>query len=466
MMDNMKKIIEFIEKNHMIQQGDRIIVGVSGGADSVCLLFTLLKLKNVYDLTLIVVHIEHGLRGEESIQDARFVERLAKREGLLYRQHSCNITAIAKEEKISEEEAGRKARYTFFRAIKEELKCQKIAVAHNQNDQSETILFHLLRGSGLRGMRGMEPVSGEIIRPLLDTSRREIEGYLVQWGETYRQDKTNFETDYTRNKIRLDLLPRVEQMINPKAIEHIAEFGKAASEAEEYLEEIALNLAKEMVMKNKPSGIVIDTKGLLGQKPIISKYVIRVALKEYVGHLKDITSHHIESLLELGKMDVGKSISLPGNLQAVKGYRSIVIERAREVIKEETIMEEVPLKIPGITSWGTFQFSTCIKTKEEIEKERITQNRCTKFFDYDTIKIAPCVRSRRSGDFIVIDKEGRKKKLKEYLIHEKIPRTLRDTIPVLALGSQLLWIGGYRMGENYRPSEETEKILVISMKTF
>ena len=233
-----RKIKAYMEQYNMLAKGDRIVIGVSGGADSICLLHVLKQLRVDTELFLMVVHINHGIRGEEADRDERFVKDFCRTEGVEYRSLTADVTGIAKVEGLSEEEAGRKVRYEAFFEVCEELRCNKIAIAHNRNDIAETVLFNLFRGSGIRGLSGIEPYrviplsSREValIRPLLGVERAEIEEYLHQEGIPYMIDSTNLGEDYSRNKIRNRILTYATQEINQQCVNNIVEAAGALRE--------------------------------------------------------------------------------------------------------------------------------------------------------------------------------------------------------------------------------------------
>ena len=231
----MEKVLDYIRKNGMVQRGDRIIAGVSGGPDSVCLLFLLDKYKETLGISLEVVHMEHGIRGKESLEDAAFVENFCRKLAIPCHTYHRDIPKLAREWKCSGEEAGRRARYEAFEEVRGKNGGTKIAVAHNRNDQAETVLFHLVRGSGLSGLSGIRPVRGNIIRPLLCLTREEIEDLLRKENLPFRTDATNLETDYARNRIRLNILPLLREELNPRTCEHLAETAERLALAEDYL---------------------------------------------------------------------------------------------------------------------------------------------------------------------------------------------------------------------------------------
>ena len=222
----MEKALEWLERYHMIREGETVIVGVSGGADSVCLLFVLKKYQELHPFTMEVVHVEHGIRGQESLEDAGFVKELCDRLKVPFHLEQKDVKALAAQEGLSVEEAGRMARYAAFEEWRQKTGGCAIAVAHHANDQAETILWNLIRGSGVRGMSGIQPVNGYVIRPLLGCTREEIEAWLREQQICYRTDRTNLEDTYTRNKLRLKVLHYLEQECNPRACAHIAMAGE------------------------------------------------------------------------------------------------------------------------------------------------------------------------------------------------------------------------------------------------
>ena len=218
-----EKMIQFVRKHHLFSCGDKIVLGVSGGADSVCLLHLLEECRPEWDLSLVVAHIQHGIRGAEAERDAAFVAGLAERLSLPFFLVEGDVPALARDSGMSEEEAGRKFRYEQLERIRREQKADRIAVAHHRDDQAETVLFRLFRGSGARGLAGMAPMRDRIVRPLLFAGRQEIETYLRQQGYEWREDSTNQDTVYSRNRIRREILPLIEETINGRAGQHIAD---------------------------------------------------------------------------------------------------------------------------------------------------------------------------------------------------------------------------------------------------
>ncbi len=454
----MKEVQEFIRKQNMIEAGDCVLAGVSGGADSVCLLMELLEFQETCPFVLKVVHIEHGIRGDASIADAKFVEEFCQKYEIPFQLFSFDIKKIAKERKLTVEEAGRRVRYEAFEAAAKKEENAKIAVAHNRDDQAETILMNLARGSGLKGLGGIRPVRENIIRPLLNTSRKQIEEALFARGIPWRIDVTNQELEYTRNRIRLEILPALTRHVNGQAVNHIAEAGMRLQKAEEYLQKQTGYLAEKYVKMEKGQ-VCLQRAGLREQEQLMQEYLIRFCLGRLVEGQKDIGQIHIEALCRLAAGENGKSLDLPGNIRAVNKNKNLVFEKkSTESTDLQKSVKE--LEIPGITKWGEL----CIKTEILPYKQQIIpEKKYTKWFDYDTISYMPVIRTRKMGDYLRIHADGGKKSLKRYLIDEKIPREEREDLPLLADGDHILWVIGYRISEGYKVTEHTKKILQIQI---
>lgn len=442
----------------MLLPDDRVIVGVSGGADSVCLLDILIKIKGAIPITIYVVHVEHGIRGQESLEDAAFVEKLAKTKQLMYRRFSYDVLAEADKAGLGTEEMARVLRYQSFQTAQKEFHCNKIAVAHNKNDNVETLLLHLFRGSGLKGLSGIMPVRDNVIRPLLCVERSEIEDYLKQQEIAYRTDKTNFEEDYTRNKIRLNVLPYVKENINNQVVAHMDAASKMIYEAWEYLEEETDRIYNECV-ESKDNVNHIKISGLNDVSDILKKNIIRKCIGNVGKGLKDITNLHVESVLGLLNQQAGKTVHLPYGLKARRSYGEIII--AKMEITNSPVKESIPIKVPGIYHFNNLRFEFSLEDKEK--NQIIPENIYTKWFDYDKIGNDLRLRTRETGDYFVVNSCGGTKKLKSYFIDEKIEREKRDAIPVLGDNNHVIWVVGYRISEAYKVNKYTKKVLKVQV---
>jgi len=458
----MEKVAEYIRRHQMLETGDKVIVGVSGGADSVCLLFLLKKYMHKFQISLEVVHMEHGIRGKESLQDAEFVENLCREWDIPFHLFRRDIPTLAKEWKCSTEEAGRRARYEAFEEVRVRTGGSKIAVAHNQDDQAETILFHLARGSGLKGLCGIFPVRDRIIRPLLILSRSEIEEILSENGLSFRVDQSNQEDVYTRNRIRLNLLPLMKEELNPRAAEHIAKMGERLLVLERFLEEEAVRRL-ELLGRREGGRLCLDRTAFLREPEAMQDYMLLECLRNTLEPgepLKNLEAVHLESLKKLAVSQSGRFLTIGGSTEVRTEGEQLVFCR-KETAKEPVSPDSVPLNIPGETRYGKWRvFTEILPYKNEI----IPENRYTKWLDYDTITSAVQLRTRQKGDYLVVTSDGGIKTLKKYFIDEKIPASQRAEQLLLADGAHILWVPGYRISQRCKITEKTRKVLKIQIE--
>lgn len=452
----LQKVITYINEYEMIQRGDKIIVGVSGGADSICLLFMLWQLQKQFDCTLHVVHVEHGLRGEAALEDCRYVEEFCGKLGISCQSFHADVDKLAKEEKLSVEEAGRKVRYELFYQECQRIGANKIAVAHNKKDCAETFLWNVVRGAGTKGMASIQPVRDTIIRPILCLDRKEIEEYLAEQGIAYRTDESNHSNAYTRNKIRNVIFPYMEQELNGQAVSHLAEAAMHMQQIHAYIAKQVEILWKQHGSLSGEEGVLTIT-GILAEPEFLIKELLLYAYQMVAGSKNNLTAVHLQQMYEICKKQSGKKIQLPNHMEVLKSGERLVIRKQKN--SEEGF--ETELCIPGVTVLSRInsQLVANIKIPEKIGIfEKKTYTKC---FDYDTIKCNLQVRTRRSGDYIMVQGGERKQSLKSYFINEKIPCEMRDSIPLLAAGSHILWIIGYRTSEACYVKSNTKRILEV-----
>ena len=479
-----RRLEEKIWQQHQIVQDDVVLAAVSGGADSVCLLLLLKQLQKKINFTLEVIHVEHGIRGQESRQDAAFVKDLCRRQGIFMHLYEVDVPSFSKEKGIGAEEAARILRYEAFE--KEAAKWTsrgrsvKVALAHHADDNAETVLFQMVRGSGLNGLSGMR---GErelaehvmLIRPLLDIRRCEIEAYLGERNQSYCTDATNFDTEYSRNKVRREIIPLLEQ-INAQAVSHIGQSARMIGEAADYLREQAQNIY-ECCKEQEEHGILLTLQLWENYPVFLQKEVLYLALAEAAGGERDLTSQHVEALWELGKKQVGRRLDLPQSVCAVRSYRGIFLDkravpgekklRTAEVyggaecliLTEEDLKQaELPEGIFKSVQGGVFHFRIFHFQGNE---EQISQKTYTKWLNYDKIVHGLQIRKRRQGDYLTIDESGHTKKLKEYFVAEKIPQEERGNIWLLADECHIVWVVGRRISSYYKVSSDTRKVLEV-----
>ena len=449
-----KKILEFIRRNRLLAPGDRIIVALSGGADSVCLLVVLNELKETLGISLKAVHVHHGLRGEEADRDSAYAKELSRSLGVPFSSARVDAAGYAKEHRMSVEEAGRHLRYEIFEKERMEFGGNKIAVAHHADDQAETILYHLFRGTGLKGLGGIRPVRDRIVRPLLSVGKEEILAYLKEKGISYCEDSTNSHTDYARNRIRNFLLPAIREQINPRVSENILHAGEMAAKADEYLEKQAEHFLKDWGTKTTDetgavTAYAVGADRLLKEDDIIKTYVLRAMIRSVRASMKDITLTHVESVKALLSAQKGKQVDLPGKLLAVRISDGLWIKNKNQ---KESVDHSKNQPLPNV-DFRVFSY----KKGQEIPK-----NGYTKWFDYDKIKCTLSVRYRKSGDYMTLAGGGRKT-VKAFMIDEKVPREERDKIPLIADGSHVLWVIGYRISEYYKITDDTHTVIQMQL---
>lgn len=444
------KVSKYITENNLIEPGDKIVLGVSGGADSMCLLFLLKKYCDENEMLagkvqIQAVHVHHGIRGLAADEDAEFAVAECKRYGVNCKIEYVDVPTIAKLRHESVEEAGRNERYRVFR----ETGADKIAVAAHMNDQAETIIHNMIRGTGIHGLVGMNPMEKKIIRPLLCITRLEIEDFCHCNDINYIEDETNSDITYSRNRIRHNIIPQAV-IINSRAVENINSMSGRLKDIEELIDELS-RAAIEKYVHNEKEAVVIDRQLFDEEKSIIVKEVIRCCIERLAGKLKDITSDHIKEIIELSSMQSGKRVSLPYKITAIRSYDTIQLIQKKELDECADTYDDTK---------QTMEIT--ILEKEDFKGRKYPKDTYTKWFDYDKISNGLVLRTRRSGDYISIN--GGTKKLQDYFTDEKVPAKERDTVNVVADGSEIVWIVGYRIGEKYKVTDDTVRVAKVDIK--
>lgn len=468
-MDILKeKVLNSIKKYNLVDAGDKIVLGVSGGPDSVCLLNILHSLESELQITIVVSHINHMLRGEESDADESHVRGLCERLGVDFFSKAINIGEYSKNAGISTEEAGREARYNEFKALAGKTGASKIAVAHNKNDQAETVLMRIIRGAGLEGLRGMDFKRGIIIRPLLDVERGEIEEYCRRNFLDFRTDSSNLENVYTRNKLRLDLIPFINNLFDTNITESIFKMSSILKDDNDLIDSMVSTYFAQTIKGKAGSEVNLDLRLLNSYHPAIRRRIIRFAIEEIKGDLKGIQYIHIEDSVNLalsGK--TGSKIHLPGNIRVLRSYGTLKIflesKKVRQAAFDKTI------NIPGKTLIESEnklveaevyeRHLNYIPTADSFESEFV------KYFDYEKLNSGINIRTRREGDVFKPCNSIGTKKLKEYFIDKKIPRENRDLIALVVKGNEVVWVIGYKISDKFKVTENTKKVLKLKYAT-
>ena len=445
-----KKVLQYIKENNMLSLHRRVVVGLSGGADSVCLLLMLKEACKENDVELVAVHVNHGIRNEEADRDEEFCRKLCEENNIAFKVHRFSVPEIAKEKKLGLEETGRMLRYqSFFEEAGDD---GVVAVAHHINDQAETVLFNITRGSRLKGAVGMMPVRDGIIRPLLCVTRNEIEDYLKEIGMDFCVDSTNLGNDYSRNSIRNQVMPLLTE-INQKAAEHFADFAKGALEAESFLEEYTYNCFEE---KSKIYGdrIYLEIEGV---HPYIAGRLVRMVFERMGVGLKNITGNHIEQVVLLASKRVGANKHIKSGLWVENTRAGLLFykESENKVIGTIDINPPVRLEINSPDEYMEF------KVTDWSDNKKITNEVYTKQLDYDKIKFGLQLRGRQQGDIIAIDDNGHHKKLKQYFVDEQMSGREKEETLLLADGNNIVWVVGKRIGADYKITENTKRVLEV-----
>lgn len=471
------KVKKFITDEGLIKGDEIVLAGVSGGADSVCLFNMLLELSKDLGFKLAVIHINHMIR-QEAGEDAAFVEKLCEDNKVSFFRKDIDIPALSKASDASEEELARNERYKAFEAAAEMLsekfgKKVVIATAHNANDQAETMLHNLFRGSGIKGLSGIKVLSFrgdfELIRPLLVLERDEIEEYLTEKGLKWCTDKTNETDDYTRNRIRHNILPVAKEQINNGAIRHAAKAAEYISEVDDYIDEQADAVFFDIAAMSQ-GGITINCERCAMEHKVIRSRILMKAIKFIVPHIKDIQGVHISELDEmLQRTEGSESLSLPYGINATREYGVLILtlgdipSNGPEDTKTESFLigkdlleagENLTFDIPGL---GRVNF-TLFLYKSDM---KIPSLEYTKWFDYDKISNSMQFRRRETGDVIEIG-DGTKT-LKKFMIDEKIPAKSRDELFILFEDKDVIWIPGYRISSKFKVDSDTARILEVKL---
>ena len=457
-----EKVHKTIRKYNMLRPDDGVVVGISGGSDSVCLLHILYKLKKAYNLCLYAAHVNHRLRGKAADDDAAYVERLCGQLEVPVYIKTVDIKKVARERGISEEVAGREERYKFFFQIAENTGAHKIALAQNINDQAETVLMRFIRGSGAEGLAGIKPVRKDgIIRPLLEVDKQSIERYCTVQGLSPRLDETNLQPIYTRNKIRLELIPSITKEYNANFIQTAAVTADIIREDNDFFEGYVNRIVRRQLVA-EAGAVSIPIDFLLNQHPAIQRKVARKAIERLTGHMLDIEYKHVRELLHMAKKKcTGLSLHLPGHIKAEVVYDKLYLSNNPDRKIGEC---KVPLPINGEIAVDELNVAAEAYVIDREALKDIRLNDFTKAFDYNTINEELYIRNRLPGDKFAPHGMKGTKKIKDFFIDLKIPRHKRDEIPLLATDNDILWVIGYRTSERYKCTNITKQVLIVHIK--
>ena len=456
-----EKTLSTIKKYNLIEKGDKIVLGLSGGPDSVCLLHILNRLREVLDIEVYAAHLNHQIRGLEAQQDALYVSQLCESLGVTFFVKSINVPQYCKDNKLSLEEGARKLRYEMFFEIKESLNANKIAIAHNVNDQAETVLMRMMRGTGLQGLKGIDYIrDGVIIRPILDIERSEIEAYCEEHKLNPRIDSTNLESIYTRNKIRLELIPYMKENFNSNVTESIVRMSNSLRSDSDYIEAEAESKFKD-ICKVTSDTVDIKINGFSKLHNAIKVRVLRKGIKSILGDTNFIDQKHIEDVLEFeSESKINKMLTLPRGVFVYRKQDCITLTTTEIVTEEIDFLYNIPNNGFVKIKETNIIIETQTMTIDRYKNGKV--DKMSKGFDLNKIKGGMVVRSRQQGDKIKL--AGGSKKIKDLFIDLKIPREERCKVPVIADEQGILQVGKYKSSENYKIDEKTKEVLKVTFK--
>jgi tRNA(Ile)-lysidine synthase len=446
-----------IERYQMIEPRDHIGVAVSGGVDSVVLLDILTGLRDELNISLVVLHLNHGMRGKEAERDQRFVEELSKEYALPFVDKMVDCPAYIKEHSLSPQEAARELRYLFLEEAIQTHALDKVAMGLTADDQAETVLMRFLTGGGTRGLKGIPPLRGPYIRPLIDVWREELLAYARHKGLPFVQDSSNIKQAYLRNRVRHELLPHLREY-NPNIKERLLQLSQILSEDESYLEALTDEVVKRFVTEDDEVSIAIPQ--LLALPPALQARVLQHAYMQLTsgGVLEYL---HINSILRMIQGEGGsKRVAIPKGYWAIQVYDTLVLRKGAET--PEGITEETEVKIPGRTRLEGFG----MEIEAAVIDKRIAPRPDSQeaYLDYQQLTIPLRVRSFSPGDsFTPLGLNG-KKKLKNFFIDLKIPHPERSKIPLVISGEDICWVAGWRIDERFKVGDKTKKILKLTIK--
>lgn len=426
------RVKQYMIEQGMVRSGERVLLALSGGGDSVCLAQILSDLSGEMGYSLFALHVHHGIRGASADADEAFCEAFCRERGIPFRSEHVDVPGEAARCGTGIEETARTLRYRALEAEAERIGAQRIAAAHHLDDQAETVLLQLVRGSGLSGLAAMRPVTGRIIRPLLAVQKEEILSFLREAGLAWREDETNEDLSLARNRMRRAVMPELKA-VNAQAARHLAQAAETAAEAADWLaQEAEAFLARE--------GVPVPVSALREAPAALRREVLRRMAPE---HGKDLARAHILAAEKLLDQPVGRRIDLPGGAVFVREYETLRCCRG-------TDPDTVPA---GRIVWE----------RRPYHGEKFPEKRYTKWMDYDRIGADIAVRTRRRGDWFLLA-DGSRKSVSRYMIDEKIPARDRDRILLVTAGSHVLWIVGHRMCDGVKIGPDTREILVCRLR--
>ncbi len=462
------RVLHFIQQHHLVSGQPCLLVAVSGGPDSVCLLHILVKLQGELNIRLHVAHLNHQLRGAESEADARYVSDLAHQLGIPATIEQRDVKAYQAQQRTSLEETAREVRYTFLAQVARSIGGEQVAVGHTTDDHIETMLMHLIRGAGTRGLRGLQPSSrwqssGDsltIIRPLLPVSRQETADYCHSHQLTPRIDASNLSLSPLRNRIRHQLLPLLKSY-NPRVAEALLRTARIVGDDLAFLDKEGARLWGE-IARRRENTIILDKERFLELPSALKRHLLRTSIEKLLGNLKDIETRHIEEMMDVLTKPAGRRISLPRGLNFSIEYNQYLLGTDPAALSPfPSLNDKFSLKLPGETLLPGWRVEATI-----VDRRRMTEEETgfTAYFDLNKTGDELVVRPRQPGDRFQPLGMSQPKKLGEFMIDAKIPHAWRERIPIVCSPQHILWVVGWRIDDRVKITEETKQILCLKFE--
>lgn len=451
------KVKTTIKKHSMLSGVETVLVGLSGGPDSICLLHALNHLKGELGLKLNAIYIDHELRPDETPAEIVFCKKICNGLEVPFMSSSIDVKAYAKEHGLSKQDAARELRYRALEDAAFEIKAGRIALGHNADDQTETFFLRIFRGSGPKGLSGIPPVRGRIIRPLIEIERKDIENFLEAEKIDYIIDSSNLKEDYLRNKIRLSFMPEVRQ-INPDINETLSHTMEILKEEEKYWDILVTKSLMKLISRKTDERLELFLSPLEAMEKVILRRVLRRAIDETKG-LRGTGFIHIEDIIGLIKNGQhGDRLYLPTGLRVIKNYATLVMTSELPVK-----INNYSLDVPGEVAIQ--ETKSVIKASVQDEAEDYGDGKSFVIFDADKASQPLTVRARKEGDYFYPMGFGKKKKIQDFFVDKKIPRDERDAIPIVVSGNDILWVAGFRGDERFKVTEGTKRFMKLEIKT-
>lgn len=450
------KIRSTISKHCMLSGGETVLIGLSGGPDSVCLLIALGDLKEELNLRLYAIYIDHGLRPDETPGEMEFCRKLCEGISVPFISKTIDVKTYAKERCMNRQEAARELRYKVFGDVSAEIRADRIALGHTADDQIETFFMRFFRGAGPTGLSGIPPTRGKIIRPLIDIERKEVEEFLEERKQGFIVDSSNLKEDYFRNRLRLSFLPEIKR-INPAIVQTISRTMEILREEERYFGIQVTKTLMKLICRKSDLRIELFLTPMEMMERVILRRVLRRAIDETRG-LRGMGFPHIEGIIELIKHgNPGDRIYLPKGLRVIKNYGTLII--TSEIPQRIGIFT---LNVPGEAILREIKAVITADVEDDIDNRG--DGRKVVVLDADKVGAVLSVRPRGKGDFFYPLGFGKRKKLQDFFVDQKVPRDERDAIPIVASRNDIVWIAGYRGDERFKATEVTKRFLKLEFK--